>query len=352
MAMAGEPGCGFEAVNVTVTKLRFHMSASAAAGDAGWTEIALQPARRINIAQLNNGAIQNLGTAALVPGHYAQARLVLDPNLNNDTTNSVVVAGTSTEVPLQTQAVAPEGIAIGPGFDLANGQSMNLIADFDACRSVAPILAGQYILRPVITPLPTVKNGIEGYVDTSLLGSQVRVTAQQGGVIVRATVPDPATGKFSLSRLDPGSYDVVLTASGRAASVISAVPVASALSTTPLNTAATPITAAAGATGHFSAIMRLNPESSVQPAFGSASQSFGAGTTVVIVYRMGNLATGAVTFAKLPMIAPKLAVYSATSPLAFTDQPNVLPGVATYIFQSSAPGYLSIAPLTSQATAD
>ncbi|MDB5920484.1 MAG: hypothetical protein JWR40_4718, partial [Massilia sp.] len=227
MAIAAEPACGFDAVNVTVTKIRFNASATAAPGDAGWTEIAVQPARRINIAQLNNGAILNVATAALFPGHYAQTRLVLDPNSNNDTTNSVVLAGTTAELPLLTQAASTDGIAIGPGFDIANGQSMTLISDFDACRSVVPNNGNQYLLRPVINAVPTAKNGITGFVDTSMLGSHVRVTAQQNGVIVRATDPDPATGAFILSRIDPGSYDVVVTADNRAAAVIAAVPVAS-----------------------------------------------------------------------------------------------------------------------------
>jgi hypothetical protein len=339
MAMTGEPACGFDAVNVTVTKMRFHMSASAAAGDPGWTEIALQPARRINIAQMSNGDIQGLATAALLPGHYAQTRLVLDANSKNDTTNSVVLAGTTAEVPLLTQAVAGNGIAIGPGFDIANGQSMTLIADFDACRSVVPDNGGQYLLRPVIKALPTVKNGITGFVATSLLGSHVRVTAQQNGVIVRATNPDPVTGGFVLSRLDPGSYDVVVTADERAAAVIAAVPVVSALSITALNTAATPLAMPAARSGYVLATLTMSPASAVEPAYGSASQKFASGPTVVIGYRVADLKTGAVIFRKMPMAAPQLAVYSATSPLNFAAATDIAPAVAWYTVVGTAPGY-------------
>ena len=337
--MAAEPACGFDAVNVTVSKMRFHMNATAAAGDPGWTEIALQPARRINIAQMNNGAIQSLATAALLPGHYAQTRLVIDANSNNDTTNSVVLAGTSAEVPLLTQAVAQDGIAIGPGFDIANGQSMTLIADFDACRSVVPNNGNQYLLRPVIKALPTTKNGITGFVATSLLGNHVRLTAQQNGVVVRATAPDPVSGEFILSRLDPGSYDIVVTADQRAASVIASVPVASAVSTTALNTAATPLTLQVGASGRIVATTSLSPVSAVEPAFASASQKFASGPTVVVTYRVADLKTGAVEFKGTPMAAPQLAVYSASSPLAFTAQPDVAPGITRYTVAATAPGY-------------
>jgi hypothetical protein len=339
MALAAESACGFDAVNVTVTKLRFHSSATAVAGDPGWTEIALQPARRINIAQLNNGELQNLGAAALLPGHYAQTRLVLDPNNNNDTTNSVVVAGSSAEVPLQTQIIAPGGIAIGPGFDIANGQNMTLIADFDACRSVVPNNGNQYLLRPAVKALPTVKNGITGYIGTSMLANHVRVTAQQNGVVVRATAPDPVTGEFHLARLDPGYYDIVVTADGRSSAVIATVPVASALSTTAISTEAAPITMPTGLTGHVSAMLALKPASAVEPAYGAASQSFAAGPTVVIGYRLADLATGIVTFTKLPMLAPQLAVYRASEPLVFTVQSDVAPAVASYQVSARAPGY-------------
>lgn len=337
--MAGESACGFDAVNVTVTRMRFHMSATAAAGDPGWTEIALQPARRINIAQMSNGAILGLGTAALLPGHYAQTRLVLDANSNNDTTNSVVVAGTNAELPLLTQEGAAGGIAIGPGFDIANGQNLTLIADFDACRSVVPNNGNQYLLRPVIKALPTVKNGITGFVDTSLLGSHVRVTAQQNGVIVRATDPDPVTGAFALTRIDPGYYDIVVTADDRAASVVAAVPVASAVSTTALNTAATPIALPAVSTGLIHATLRLSPYSAVEPAFGSASQKFAAGPMVVIGYRVADLITGSINFRKMPMAAPQLALYSSTSRLAFTAATDIAPGIASYTVAGNAPGY-------------
>jgi hypothetical protein len=336
--VAAEPACGFDAVNVTVTKVRFHMSATAAASDPGWTEIVLQPARRLNLANMQNGALDVLATAALAPGQYAQARLVLDPNSANDMTNSVVVAGSSAEVPLVTQSVAAEGILIDQGFELVNGQTLNLVVDFDACRSVVPN-GGQYLLRPYVKAVQTVKNGITGFVATSLLGAHALVTAQQNGVIVRATVPDPVTGEFFLARLNAGNYDVVLTADGRAASVIASVPVASAVSTTALSTAASPLTLQASSMGRIDASLALIPASNVQPAFGSAIQSFASGPVVTINYRNADLGTGAVRFNNVPIAAPLLATYSAGQPLVFSPQAAVTPGAGVYTIAASAPGY-------------
>jgi hypothetical protein len=352
MSLAAEASCGFDAVYVTVTKIRFNADAAASASGTGWTDIELKPARRINVATMRNGALEALGVAALAPGHYGQARLVLDANSNNDTTNSVVLAGTTTEVPLITQTIAAEGIAFGSGFDIADAQRLDMVADFDACRSVQPTSNGQYVLRPVVTSLPSVKNGIDGFVAASLLGSHVNVTAQQNGVIVRSTTPDPATGEFLLSRLVPGSYDVVITADGRTATVIGAVPVATAASTTVIATAAAPISPTVSATGHIAATLRLTPTSDVQAPFGSAIQQFSSGNTVTIGYRVGNLATGGVTFTKLPLDPPQLAIYSATGPLVFTTQSNVLPAVASYTVAASAPGYVTVSAIPFAATAD
>ena len=352
MSLASEAACGFDAVYVTVTKIRFNIDASAAVGGTGWTDIVVSPARKINIANLNNGALVALGVAALAPGHYAQARLVLDPNSNNDTTNSVVLAGTTAELPLITQTVAAEGIPFSAGFDIADAQRLEMVANVDTCRSIQPAAGGKYVLRPFVTSLPPVKNGIDGVVLASLLGSHVRVTAQQNGVVVRATAPDPMTGEFHLSRLVPGSYDVVVTADGRAASVISAVPVAAATSNTVIATAAAPINLQPSATGHIAASMSLSPASDVQSPFGSAIQQFASGTSVTIGYRVANLATGAVLFEKLPMDPPQLATYSATGPLVFTAQPNVSPAVATYTVAASAPGYVTISAIPFAATAD
>ena len=54
-------------------------------------------------------------------------------------------------------------------------------------------------------------NGIEGFVDTALLGDNVVILAQSGGNIVRSARPN-AAGKFFLAHLNaPAQYTVVFT---------------------------------------------------------------------------------------------------------------------------------------------
>jgi hypothetical protein len=349
LSMAAEPGCGFDAVNVTVTKIRFHMSATAASGDAGWTDIAINPGRRVNLAAMNNGALLALGTAALAPGHYAQARLVLDQNTDNTTTNSAVVTGASAETPLVTQIAAPDGVQInlGNGFDVVNGQTTNLVADFDGCRSVVPS-GSKLWLHPVINAIPATANEIDGYVSPSLVGSKVRVSAQVNGVEVRATTPD-ANGKFVLARLTPGMYDIVITADNRAAAAVTGVMI-DATSVVALNNTSDAIALAPSATGQIISVLILDPISPVESAFGSALQRFDNGVQVSIRDRMSNFDTGVVRMTSLPLALPSLAVWRAGQPLAWTAQATVIPGAGTYVISSSAPGYVTkgVVPYTAQ----
>jgi hypothetical protein len=347
VSLASEKACGFDAVNVTVSKVRFNMSATAAASDNTWTDITLSPARRINLADMNNGAVQALGIAGLAPGHYSQVRLVLDQNASNTTTNSVVMTGTTTEVPLVTQTAAPEGIPVGGGFDIADGQNSTFVAGFDTCQSVVTKNRNEFYLRPIIRSLPPVQNGIEGFVATSVLGSHVRVTAQQGGVIIRSTAPD-STGKFELSRLAPGNYNVVITADDNAASVVAAVPVDST-NVTKLNTATAPIAMQAGAGGSISLLMGLAPYSAVEAPLGSAIQHLASGEKVTFGYRLADLGNGEIAFSKLPTVAPQVATYNAGNALSFAPLTTVTPAVGTYEMVASADGYLTVLVLTKQA---
>ena len=98
VALTDAPSCGYDAVNVTVNKVRVHQSASAGEGEAGWTDITLNPARKINLLNLTNGTLEELGQASLPAGHYTQVRLVLDANTGAGMANSVVLSGTTSEI--------------------------------------------------------------------------------------------------------------------------------------------------------------------------------------------------------------------------------------------------------------
>lgn len=340
VAITDAPACGFDAVNVTVNKVRVHQSATAGDTDAGWTDITLSPARKINLLNLTNGALENLGQTPLTPGRYTQLRLVLDANAGSAMANSVVPSGTVNEISLDTPSAVQSGIKLVNQFDVAAGQRVDLVLDFDACKSVVKKGNGGFALKPVVKVVPTVLNGINGFVPPALLTQHVMVTAQQNGTIVAATAPNATTGEFYLARLVPGNYDVVITADNSATAVIAAVPVATATSTTTLSSASAPINlvAAATAPGIIGGTIALAPVSVTEVATVSAKQSFAAGPTVTVKYQGVDIATGAYALT-LPTVAPQLAPYSATLPLVFTAQANTLPGTGKYKVEAAANGY-------------
>jgi hypothetical protein len=338
VSLTDAPACGFDAVNVTVNKVRVNTSTSAGDTDAGWTDITLNPAKKINLLNLTNGLLESLGQTSLPAGHYTQMRLVLDANTGTGMANSVVPTG-GVETSLSTPSAVQSGIKLVNGFDVAAGQTTRVVLDFDACKSVVTQGKGRYSLKPVVKVVPSTATGtgITGYVATSLLAAHVSVSAQQNGAIVGATVPDPATGAFTLTHLAAGNYDVVITADNSAASVIGAVPVTATAATT-LSTAAAPLTMATSATGSIGGTVTL-PASATEPAYVAAKQTFAAGPTVTIRYAGADITTGAYTIANLPLAAPQYAAYSATLPLSFATAVTVLPGAGKYRVEASGTGY-------------
>jgi hypothetical protein len=330
------PACGFDAVNVTVSKVRVNKSATATETEGGWTDITLSPAKKINLLNLTNGVLETLGQTSLEAGTYTQIRLVLDANTNGSA-NTVVPTGSTAEQPLDTPSAVQSGIKLVGQFDVAAGQRSDIVIDFDACKSVITKGNGKYALKPVVKMLPSAINGIAGFVSTALLGSHVTVSAQQNGNIVSATTPNPTTGEFLLSRLVPGSYDVVITSDTSAASVIAAVPVASTSSTTALSTAAVPLSLVPSNVATISGTVTLTPASATEVAYVAAKQTFAAGPTVTVKYKGADLASGAYTLTNLPVAAPQYATYSATLPLVFAASTATAAG--KYRVDASATGY-------------
>ncbi|MBK5103872.1 MAG: DUF4382 domain-containing protein [Burkholderiales bacterium] len=342
VSLTDAPACGFDEVNVTVVKVRAHQSGSAADSDAGWSDITLSPARKINLLDLNNGVLTSLGETPLEAGHYTQLRLVLDANTGAGLANSVVLEGTTTEIALVTPSAVQSGIKLINQFDVAAGERVDLLLDFDACKSVVKRGNGTYALKPVIKVIPFEQNGISGFVDTALLGSKLMVTAQQDGVIVQSTAPNASTGEFFLSRLEPGNYDVVLTADGHATAVIAAVPVESSTSVVEISTSAEPITLPVSATHDVSGTAVLKDSaSSTEVAYVTAKQTIGTAPVVTVKFVAADdtstTAAGAYALT-LPAEAPLLGQYSATLPIALDAQTGV---AGLYAIEASANGYVT-----------
>jgi hypothetical protein len=340
VSLTDAPACGFDAVNVTVRKIRIHQSADAQDTAAGWSEIALKPARKINLLDLNNGVLEGLGEMPLDAGRYTQLRLVLVANTAQNIANSVVLTGSPAEIRLVTPSAVQSGIKLVHPFDVAPGQRTDLVLDFDACKSIVTRGNGTYALKPVIKVIPTVLNGIKGFVDTSLLGSNFMVSAQMNGAVVHATVPNALTGEFFLARLTPGNYDVAITADGRAMAVIAAVPVADATSIVTVSASTNPVSPLASAVNSIGGHVTLNPSSvSEEVAFVAAKQTVATGLSVTVKTQPADLLSGGAYNLTLPAGAPLLGQYgSGTLPIALVEQMTV---AGQYSVEASATGYLT-----------
>lgn len=359
VSLTDSPACGFSAVNVTVSEVRVHQSSTATASDAGWKTIRVTPPQKINLLNLSNGVLFNLGQTALPAGHYTQLRLVLEPTTagSSSPANSVILTGSpTTEIPLTTPSAVQSGIKLINQFDVPANQTEDLALDFNACKSVVTTGSGTYLLKPVIEVIPFTLNGIDGYVDTSLLNptnsNNVMVYAeQQNGEIVRSTTPDPTTGKFVLARLDPGNYDVVITANGYATSVITGVDVATASSVVDVSGSGNPIgltsTLPTPGTGSiWGKVYPLPPLSNDVTAYVAAQQqlTLANAPTITVQTQAADPVTGAYTLT-LPLAPPEVVAYPSPPPvtpttLTFSSDTAV---AGQYQVQASAEGYTTSA---------
>ncbi|MBI3357432.1 MAG: DUF4382 domain-containing protein, partial [Nitrospirae bacterium] len=325
---------------VTVDKVRVHQSNSADPNAAGWTTIALVPPRKINLLNLNdpmqpNLALEQLGVTPLEAGQYTQVRLVLIGNSGGSPfANSVVLSGTTTEIALDTPSGVQSGIKLVHQFAVNPGQRADLLLDFDACKSIVKTGSGTYKLKPVIQVIPFELNGIQGALDTALFPGHVNannviVSAQMGGNVVRSTVPNATTGDFFLSRLDPGNYDVVITASNSptntccATAVIAGVPVPSSTSITTISNRAQPFQLQPSGfhtIGDTVTLINPPPPPAVDDrddatVIVAAKQALSGGPTVTVRSQVATVNDGAMPVGDygygliLPIAAPSLGSY-------------------------------------------
>ena len=363
VSLTDGPACGFDEVNVTVSKVRVHQSGSADAKSGGWADITLNPPRKINLLDLNdptqpNFALESLGETPLAAGHYTQLRLGLESNTGNQPlANSVVLSGTTTEIALDTPSGIQTGIKLIHQFQVAPGQRTDLLLDFDACKSIVQTGSNTYKLQPVIKVIPTPLNGINGFLDKTL--PNVIVSAQQAGEIVRKTVMNTHTGEFFLGHLAPGSYDVVITSDNHATAVISGVTVDTSTSITSVSISAAPIpvvtppTLAASATHNISGAVTLdNPPADDATVIVAAKQLLSDGRTVTVKSVVASLNSGKYLYAlTLPTVVPSLGPYSTSLPILFTAEPPSVGGAYTIhgsgqsettIYASQTPSPLSV----------
>jgi hypothetical protein len=308
VSLTDAPACGFDRVFVTVDRVRVHASSTAEESSAGWTDIFVNPPKKIDLLGLINGVTEELGQAPIAPGDYTQLRLLLRAN-----GSSVVPTGGS-ETTVQTPSSLQSGIKVTRPFSVEANKRVDVVLDFDACRSIVQRGNNSYSLKPVVTG-HLVDSTIEGAVDPNVAG--VTVSVQKNGEVVRSTVPDAGTGAFSVPFLDSAQspYDVVVTALDRSTAVITGVPATKSV-VTALGTIPMPASGLSMPSRTVSGT--IDPVTARDTAEVRAMQAVGV-PAVEIAFRNVNSLTGTYTLS-LPREAPRLAAHSTTLPLTFTAQ--------------------------------
>ena len=336
LAMTDSPGCGYDHVWVTVTKIRVHKSGTATDADSGWQEVIVPSVRKIDLLSLTNGALQELGSLPLPAGRYEQVRLVL-----SDATlaNSLVLSGTNNEIELRTPSGQQSGYKLQAHFDVTGNQVADMVLDFDACKSIVRAgNSGNYNLKPVVAVTKRLTTQIEGYVDPAIAANVV-VSTRDPDNQLRATVPDSTTGKFVIAYLPENTnYTVTVSGTGRTTAAVTGVPVSTAIGSTQLNTAASPIVPPTSTTAQVSGTVTdaSTPPQALVEASVNAQQTLSTSQALDVAWSLVDPSTAGYTLT-LPLAAPIRASYVGNGgPLSFTAD-SITPGM--YKVYGMAAGY-------------
>lgn len=349
LALTDAPSCGYDAVNVTVQKVRVHQSSSATDSDSGWSEVVLSPARRLNLLNLTNGVLFELGQTPLPTGKYTQLRLILADNSSADPMANSVLPSGGAEVALKTPSAQQSGVKANVDIEIAANKMADFVVDLDACKSVVTAgNSGQYLLKPVVNVTPRYVSGVSGFVDPALANGSTGVSLQQAGVVVKATAPD-SSGRFLLQPVAPGRYVLVLTAPGRSTAAVTKVDVAAETVTT-VGAAGTPLSPPAslsstvGGTAPADTLVRA-----MQPL--TSTLTDGTQTTIEVAGRFVDSSTGNYSYA-LPVSAPLVAPYVAAPDLLVFTADTAAAG--KYSLAASLTGFADkstvLAPLVAGST--
>jgi hypothetical protein len=270
----------------------------------------------------------------LPAGTYTQMRLVLAANGTGAPWANYIVPTGGGATPLTTPSGQQSGLKMNVNLTVNPDTVADFAIDFDACKSfVKAGNSGQILIKPVLQVIPVISSKIVGYVVPAMAASGVAtsVSAQVDGVPVRATLPD-VNGRFELFPIRTGTYDLVITSTGRVNAVMTGVPVT-----------------AAGATTVSSDTVRIDPPASAASAVVSgvvtgggsdrsvrALQTLTSGTKMEVGYANPDATTGAYSM-RLPTGAPASVPYAA-SPASIVFGSDV-PKAGAYRIESSSSGY-------------
>jgi hypothetical protein len=260
MALTDGPSDTVNHVWVTVKSISFHTSADQvwSATDATWQNFPLATPITLDLASLNNGAMNTVFAGLnLQPGSYKQIRFFFAGANDNLSSSAIAIKDNeTTPTPLQwndqveytdstgtTIMEAPlviayptQGMQLKGTFNVVAGGTLNLVTDFDLDKIIVPYEHGgkqSFTMRPNLTYFDLSSAGaISGSVASVCPAHTASATCAYNLIVhaeavttadptrhtaIRSTSVDPTTGNFMLfpvplkdSSGNALSYDLVI----------------------------------------------------------------------------------------------------------------------------------------------
>ena len=228
-----DSSCGsYAAIYVTIDEVQVNQSDN---GNSGWRTVAT-PMKTYNLLKLINGVTEVLGSNELATGVYHQIRLIIgkiaesENNINGvpHPYANYVVFDDGSEEPLKIPSGYNTGIKLVHNFEVVENNSVELLLDFEACKSVVETGSGKYLLKPTIKVIDTLnKFAVFGDVTENnynpvlnIMGALVSAQISDGrsASVVRSTLTSAesgAEGQYSIL-LSPGkTYNIVVYSDDR-----------------------------------------------------------------------------------------------------------------------------------------
>lgn len=216
------------AVYVTIDEVQVNKNDGSSSSNSGWETVAT-PKKTYNLLKLVNGLTEVLGEEELEAGTYRQIRLVVgktaesENNINgvpHPYANYVVLTDDS-YIELKIPSGYQTGVKLVHNFTVEKDSFVELVLDFEACRSVVETGSGKYILKPTIKVIETEnKFQVHGTVkeqgtDIPITGALVSAQISEGlsASVVRSTLTSAAVGKegrYSLLLSPRQTYNMVV----------------------------------------------------------------------------------------------------------------------------------------------
>ncbi len=218
-----DSSCGsYAAIYVTIDEVQVNNS--------GWQTVAT-PMKTYNLLRLINGVTEVLGEDELEAGVYNQIRLIIGktPESENNINGvphpyaNYVLFDDGSDEPLKIPSGYNTGIKLVHNFEVEEDSFVELLLDFEACRSVVETGSGKYILKPTIKVIETL-NKFDVFGDVTenntdpvlhITGALVSAQISDGlsASVVRSTLTSAESGEEGRYRilLSPGqTYNIVV----------------------------------------------------------------------------------------------------------------------------------------------